>query len=287
MGDCGTAADHTIANSSAINPVSPPASEAISVLVTGFGPFKSNAVNASHLIAASLPSSITLPSKGPSAAGDAPREILINAHPEPIPVSYASVRTELPVILEDYARKHNGRRPDLIIHIGIASTRRYYSVETQAHRDNYQITDIHGKLGFEAGEKLWKEQGLPDVLKPGPAKTSDEAGNAASPAVSTQIRPYPPDDHFLKTWKSFAPPETDIRISEDAGRYLCEFIFYSSLARALQEGRDRAAVFFHVPSSTDEESLETGRQVAIALIKAMVTCWIDEAQQSQQPRQST
>lgn len=201
-------------------------------------------------------------------------------------MAYASVRTELPAILEDFAQKHNGRRPDLIVHMGIASTRGYYSVETQAHRDNYQITDIHGKIGFEDGEKLWKEKGLPALLKPGPAKTSssDESDTVASPAVSSpRIVPYPAEDHFLETWKSYAPPGTDIRISEDAGRYLCEFIFYTSLSEALQEGRDRASVFFHVPSWTDEQSLETGRQVAIALIKAMVTCWIDEAPQSQQP----
>jgi hypothetical protein len=151
----------------------------------------------------------------------------------------------------------------------------YYSVETQAHRDNYRITDIHGKMGFDDGEKIWKEKDLPAVLKPGPARTLDGV-------LSRPVIPYPPNDHFLEMWKSQAPPGTDIRISQDAGRYLCEFIFYSSLSQALQEGRDRATLFYHVPSSTDKESLETGKKIAIALIKAMVTCWIDEAPQSKQ-----
>lgn len=177
------------------------------------------------------------------------------------------------------------------MHIGIASTRKFYSVETQAHRDNYRITDVDGKLGYEDGEKMWKDKGLPAVLKPGPADTPQQDGKStstllAAPALSVEtnkrplVIPYPADGHFLQTWKSYAPPGTDIRLSEDAGRYLCEFIFYSSLSQALEEGRDRSVLFFHVPSGTDDKTLDNGLKAAVALIKAMVTCWIDEAKQN-------
>jgi hypothetical protein len=171
------------------------------------------------------------------------------------------------------------------MHIGIASTRKYYSVELQAHRDNYRITDVDGKLGYEDGEKIWKDKGLAAVLKPGLADASQRDRKststlAAAPVPSSEenkkplVIPYPANDHLVQIWKSYAPPGMDIRLSDDAGRYLCEFIFYTSLSHAFEEGRDRSVLFFHVPSGTDDETLDNGRKAAVALIKAMATCWI-------------
>lgn len=161
--------------------------------------------------------------------------------------------------------------------MGIASGRHFYSVETQAHRDSYQIADVKGHIGYEDGEKRWKEQGLPAVLRPGPTTTSsgDEEAEALQEGKA-RAHSYPPNDHFLDTWKSFVPLDTDVRLSTDAGRYLCEFIFYTTMANALQAGQDRNVVFFHVPGSHEAEAIELGRKVAVALIKTLVTCWVDE-----------
>jgi pyrrolidone-carboxylate peptidase len=214
-----------------------------------------------------------------SIAGTAipsPREVQVHVHPEPIKVSYTTIRSQLPVILDDFARSHNGNRPDLIIHIGIASTRKYYSVETQAHRDNYRIPDVDGRSGYHDGERLWREHGFPPVLFPGPAETSENTSPGIAPTSGLlKTSPYPANAHFLQTWKSFAPAETDVRISTDAGRYACEFIFYTSLSQAFQEGRDRSIVFFHVPVDTDAASIELGTKTAVALIKSIVKCWVD------------
>lgn len=195
-------------------------------------------------------------------------------YPPAIPVSYAAVRRELPVILEQFAEAHGGKRPDVVVHMGIASSRDYYSVETLAHRDDYNITDVDGAIGYEYGEKIWKDQGFPPVLKPGLADSEDQP----QAGLKLGVAPYPPDEHFLQTWRSFAPPRAELHLSNDAGRYLCEFIFYSSMAHALAEGCARSVVFFHVPAGTDTDSLELGREVAVALIKSLVTCWIDEAE---------
>lgn len=254
-------------------------------------PFKTNPINASFLIASSLPSTVTLPPKGSSSSPTspdgnvphvAPRRIHIHAHPSPIPVSYATVRTTIPAILDDFARTHSGRRPDVIVHMGIAPTRSYYSVETFARRDGYRMADIYGQLGYDDGEKVWKELGLPAVLKPGPANGTETdpsvspASAEAAPKPQNRSHPSPADAHFLQTWRSFAPAGTDLRISEDAGRYLCEFIFYTSLAQALREGRDRSVIFFHVPAWHDEENVRVGMEVAVALIKTLVRCWVEE-----------
>ncbi|CAG8092125.1 unnamed protein product [Penicillium salamii] len=242
----------------------PPQSSAspneISVLITGFGPFKTNLVNASYLIASSLPSSFTFPSPDKADL----RRVSLHVHPTPIPVAYATVRETLPLILEEFAASNGGRRPDLIIHIGIASPRPYYSVETLAHRDDYMITDVEGRAGWEYGEKLWRQSGLPPILTPG--RATEDPSSASS---------YQPDRQFLDVWRSFAP-KSDLQLSKDAGRYLCDFIFYTSLSLALQQGHDRNILFLHVPGSSEDADIEQGRVVALALIKAMVTCWIDK-----------
>lgn len=220
-------------------------------------------MNASYLIASSLPSFFTFPD--PSAKDGVPeRRISLHVHPAPIPVAYATVRERLPRILDDFAADHGGQRPDMVIHIGIASPRIYYSVETLAHRDDYHITDIDGCSGYEDGEKRWKEMDLPPILKPGPA--IEESSVAQS---------YPPNEQFLELWKSLAPPDVDLRVSHDPGRYLCDFIYYTSLSLALQAGQDRNVLFFHVPGASEDADIERGCTTALALIKTMVTCWID------------
>jgi len=64
--------------------------------------------------------------------------------------------------------------------------------------------------------------------------------------------------------------DVDIRVSEDAGRYLCDFIYFSSLAYLAQKDEERPVVFLHVPVDSDEAAVETGTEVALELIRAMV-----------------
>ncbi|KAJ5375301.1 Peptidase C15 pyroglutamyl peptidase I [Penicillium concentricum] len=255
MGDYGTAS-YILPTPVGNPPQHSTSPNEITVLITGFGPFKTNLVNASYLIASSLPSSFDFPSDS--------RRVSLHVHPTPIPVAYATVRETLPLILEEFAASHGGRRPDLIIHIGIAAPRQYYSVETLAHRDDYNITDVNGHPGYMDGEKRWKGLGLPPILTPG--RAADDPSSAS---------PYQPEDQFLETWRSFAP-KSDLRISKDAGHYLCDFIFYTSMSLAHLQGQDRNVLFLHVPGSSEDADIEQGRVVTLALIKAMVTCWFDK-----------
>jgi pyroglutamyl-peptidase len=62
----------------------------------------------------------------------------------------------------------------------------------------------------------------------------------------------------------------DLRISEDAGRYLCDFIYFSSLAHLYKTGRRRNVLFLHVPSDASEHSIEVGRELVLQLVRAMV-----------------
>lgn len=62
----------------------------------------------------------------------------------------------------------------------------------------------------------------------------------------------------------------DLRISDDAGHYLCDFIYYSSLAHLWKQGRERKLTFFHVPADASKEAVSLGRELCINLIRAMV-----------------
>jgi len=63
---------------------------------------------------------------------------------------------------------------------------------------------------------------------------------------------------------------TDVRISEDAGRYLCDFIYFSSLAHLTKKNEERRVVFLHVPVDSTEEAIKTGVAVTVELIRTLV-----------------
>lgn len=62
----------------------------------------------------------------------------------------------------------------------------------------------------------------------------------------------------------------DLRISDDAGRYLCDFIYYSSLAACYKQNKPRKVLFFHVPADPAEGMLKQGQELAVNLIRAIV-----------------
>jgi len=218
------------------------ADDEIVVMVTGFGPFKSQyPINPSWEIVASLPpilsSSKSVPSSPP---------IRILTHPAPIRVTYTAVRELVPKLWAA------NPRIDFMVHVGMASGREFYSVERRGHRDGYAMRDVDGELlGDERGkakrgEGEWVWEGCPDEL----------------------LSDFDIDDVWMR-WKS-SLPDLDIRRSEDAGRYLCDFIYYSSLAHLWKMNAEKKVVFFHVPADSDDAAIRTGTEVLIELIRAMV-----------------
>jgi pyrrolidone-carboxylate peptidase len=83
-------------------------------------------------------------------------------HPEPIRVAYKTVRELVPKLWE-------GRKIDYAIHIGMASGRKFYSVERRGHRDGYVMRDVDNEFlrdderRKEEGEN-WVWDGLPGEL---------------------------------------------------------------------------------------------------------------------------
>jgi pyroglutamyl-peptidase len=165
--------------------------------------------------------------------------VRILVHPEPVNVAYKTVRGLVP-------RLWDTPRIDYMIHIGMATSRKFYSVERRGHRDGYEMRDVDGELldDMVDGKKEW--EGLPKELL-------------------TDINV----DDAWRRWRA-ALPDADIRISEDAGRYLCDYIYYSSLAHLFRKGQERRVVFLHIPVESNDAAVKAGVEITLELIRALV-----------------
>ncbi|KAI0387264.1 peptidase [Hypomontagnella monticulosa] len=222
--------------------------EELTVLVTGFGPFKEQyPINPSWEITASLPDYLP-PDRVKDPTRQAPSDlppVRILKH-GPVRVNYQTVRGLVPTLWDDPAVKI-----DYAIHIGMAGPQPVYQIERRGHRDGYDKTDVDGKLlGDEQRRKLegdkWIWNDVPSEL-----------------LTDLDI------EKIHKRWVERSPANLRLNISEDAGRYLCDFIYFSSLAHLYKQQRPRKVIFFHVPLQPDEESLIRGKELALQLIRAI------------------
>lgn len=231
----------------------------LTVLVTGFGPFREQyPVNPSWEIARGLPQYLPpLRAKDPNSrhSVDLP-EVRILVYPEPIRVNYKVVRKLVPSLWETY----HGRKVDIVIHIGMAGPRPFYCIERRGHRDGYKHTDVDGEKVDEEEER-----------KPG----SDWVWRGLPEEIETDLDP----EDVLKRWQGHSAKDMDLRISEDAGRYLCDFIYYSSLAQLWKQERERKVVFFHVPADASDSSITKGRELAVNLIRSIVESEVSRKKQ--------
>jgi len=153
----------------------------------------------------------------------------------------------------------------------MANTTGEYAVERQGHRDGYYINkwtglewkDVDDKTLKEYEEQMglkeaeyWRE--CPEVLQ----TTLD-----VDDILERMHRPRPDGTREL-------PEGVTVKASNDTGNYLCDFIYYSSLAyfwkKAGGGNGERPVVFLHVPPESDEEVLQKGREVTEALVRSIV-----------------
>ena len=198
-------------------------------------PFGDNTINPSYRISKILPTKHEAPGLPP---------ITIHTHRE-IPVIYAYVRKIIPELVFP----QDGLKPnyDIVLNIGLAPGRTFYTLETLAHRDGYDRKDEDGK-SLE-GDTLWqREYKAPERLH-----TSFNT------------------EDVWRRWKSRFV-NVDLRPSNNAGHYLCDFTYYASMLeywRRDPEGQ-RPCMFLHVPNGVEEADLKRGRDVALGLITALV-----------------
>ncbi|KAF5684368.1 pyroglutamyl peptidase type I [Fusarium circinatum] len=214
---------------------------------SGYAPFRDQyPINPSWEIANSLPPYLPpLRAKDPNsrhAAVFLPK-VRIVVHPEPIRVNYRVVRDLVPSFHE------TPQKFDIVIHIGMAGPRPFYSVERRGHRDGYKHPDVDGEYidGEEERERNdWPWRGLPEEIE-------------------TELNL----DEILPLWQGHSS-EADLRISEDAGHFMCDFIYYSSLSELWKLQRPRKALFLHVPADASPTSVAKGRELTLNLIRSVV-----------------
>lgn len=221
------------------------------ILVTGFGPFQDKfPVNPSFEITQRLPECLPATSQKHPA-------IRIIPYPNAIRVAFETVRQLVPLLHNDYAG-----RIDAVLHIGMASGRKHYCLERYAHRDGYvKNRDLDGKMpSADEGRTIFGD---------------------CPPKMTTSLD-Y--DDILLK-WQSnvLGIPEgtpgcdAEVKESHDAGHYLCDYIYFNSLAHTgrcsgKMQGGDitaRPVLFLHVPAESNGDMLERGTTITTELIRAI------------------
>lgn len=331
----------------------------------------------------------SVPIRTPNAK---PYIIRIHTYPDAIHVAYAPTSVLIPCLLDPatngsvFPGYPNGIDFDYIFHIGLASGRDSYTLETLAHRDEYLIPDVDDSIGAAISE-MWKREDVPrsldvgwdgaDVLRrwkaeverreaegdvenslststttaPSDATSSSPAKNeskqntndassrawllqhgvlrpssntifpTASTEQATQDQPqtskpptnknnnlpsYTPIGGGGTTLRQIATPQTShpspstsdtsqstptstprksiVKLSRDAGRFLCEFILMCSLIQRYKQ-HQRVPVssdahsklgkvaFLHVPNGTDRADVARGLMVAESAVRAVVGSW--------------
>ncbi|KAH7393894.1 hypothetical protein DE146DRAFT_111002 [Phaeosphaeria sp. MPI-PUGE-AT-0046c] len=224
------------------------------VLVTGFGPFLSKFPrNSSWEIASTLPA--LLP-----ASPEYPVPIHIHVHYEAVRVAYNHVVDLVPKLLPPSLDQDT--QPEVVLHIGLAAGRKFFAIEQCANGRGYgAIPDVDGERYHDAiAEARFPSAKFPKVLK-----TSFDTSDVLARWKANLGYP----SGKVRGADNGAP---DVQISQDAGNFLCGFIYYNSLAHYFSIKEDeRPVAFLHVPDlSYSEDKLKEGREIAIALIKALV-----------------
>lgn len=183
-------------------------------------------------------------------------------------VNYQTVRKLVPTLWDGTPSKSEDtgkefvppKKIDLLLHIGMAGPRLHYALERVGRRDGYNLRDVDDELlgdsPADRSDPQWPWYGVPAALE------SD-----------LDL------DDVLARWRHHAAPGTDLRISVDAGRYLCDFIYFSSLAHLYRQnsehgGQDarydrRRVAFLHVPAAATPERVAAGRELVIELIRSL------------------
>lgn len=98
-----------------------------------------------------------------AASSGNPTPIHIHVHHEPIRVAYRNVVDIVPKLLTATPK------PDIVLHIGLAASRKFFAIEQGAHSRGYGKTkDVDGELFPDSeAEKLFPESEYPSVLHTG------------------------------------------------------------------------------------------------------------------------
>ncbi|XP_076635615.1 pyroglutamyl-peptidase 1 [Colletes latitarsis] len=147
-----------------------------------------------------------------------------------IPVSYDDVASYVPELWKEY-------NPTVILHVGVSQQANCLTIECCAHSNGYERPDIHNKCPDES--------------------------NITQKVLKTNI-----DAHMICDTINENSMETECNacISYNAGRYLCEYIFYQSLCI-----EPTKVLFVHVPDFNTYSSHQTAKGL-LHILRSMIKC---------------
>ncbi|XP_043281548.1 pyroglutamyl-peptidase 1 [Venturia canescens] len=199
----------------------------ITVLVTGFGPFKNHEVNASWEAVKELY----------KMKEDLHERHNVRLVIENIPVVYHHVLHRVPQLWKEHD-------PQIVVHVGVSHKAQCLTFEQKAHGFGYFRPDVNGECmtnECREGSPAFLETGI-DVKELCRKINEKNTGKESCKAC----------------------------ISVDAGRYLCEYIYYQSLCK-----NSERALFVHVPDShvyTSEVTAKGLCEIIELLVDSIKNC---------------
>ena len=173
----------------------------------------------------------------------------------------------------------------------MAGGRDHYTLETIGHRDNYKIKDIDDRDGWKDGEHSWKKENVPESLTVGwdeadVVKRWDKEVWELEDRLGLVDPITVPMPGRLIVGKGTGTKSV-VRLSRDAGRFLCEFALMESLSRRWLEAQkagqsseqpsldsqEGKVAFLHVPGGHAVEDIISGVRVTEAAIRSLVGSW--------------
>jgi pyroglutamyl-peptidase len=150
--------------------------------------------------------------------------------------SYAAVERELPALLAHH-------KPDAILMLGLAARTRHLRIETRARNTVSTV--------------------IPDA----------DGRRPILPALSANARTsMPARAPTARLWQSARAAGVPARLSSDAGRYLCNALFWHALDAAARAGEPKVAAFVHVPQLRPDLTLarltRAGEAILLGILAA-------------------
>lgn len=225
------------------------------VAVSGFGPFRDIPVNPSWECLKPLHGAQLITTQGTQVIVDCTE----------VAVTYRAVEdyTE-EVHSEQVDEDGNAFNYDLHLHIGVSARQSLLLLERRARRFGYKSLDVNdcsapckpddpesSGFGWTYG---WDKEDLPEALH-------------------TILPLYNIKSKLSRKWGD------RIQLSSDPGLYLCEYMYYSSLANAERMARQsstaqRPVLFLHIPLATDQRELEDTTE----FVKDLICTLVDDLQ---------
>ena len=187
---------------------------------------------------------------------------------------YAHIRQYVQKLWADF-----GQKVDLVLHLGMADGWSFYTMERCAFKEGFSSSwwspreanesyylglDDAGKtirdMTYSEGKDLWENS-------PMGLQTTVDVDKTVSMCMEV----------LNKTKGDMNPTgmknekRVDIRPHHEAGPFCCGFIYYESLATCRREGLKTKVMFCHVPGESDQQTLDTGRDVVVAMIGSICT----------------